>query len=403
MDVHNDFLHGDLEEEVYMKLPPGFSTPGDKRVCRLKKSLYGLKQAPRCWFSKLSDALRTYGFTQAKSDYSFFYYKKDGVVLRILVYVDDLIISCNSTPALTAFKDYLSTCFHMKDLGTLKYFLGLEVARSPSGFYICQRKYASEIVAEAGLLGCHPAGSPMDQNHRLSLSTSSFLPDPERYRRLVGRLIYLAATRPDLTYAVHILSQYMHSPREDHWDAALKVVRYLKGTLGQGIVLDATTPLHITGWCDSDYASCPLARRSLTGWMVQLGTSPISWKTKKQDTVSRSSAEAEYRAMAALTQELLWFRSILIEFGLPHKGPMTVLCDNKAAIHISSNPVFHERTKHIEVDLHFVRDEIVKGVIRPAHVSTTDQMADIFTKALGRKEFESFLFKLGVHNLHAPT
>ena len=195
----------------------------------------------------------------------------------------------------------------------------------------------------------------------------------------------------------------MHAPRSDHWLAALKVVRYLKGTLGQGILLSAETPFHFTGWCDSDWTACPLTRRSLTGWIVQLGSSPISWQTKKQDTVSCSSAEAEYRAMNEITRELKWLRALLFEMGVHHVAPMTIRCDSKPAIHISSNPVFHERTKHIEVDCHAVRDEILKGVIKLYHVSTKDQMADIMTKALGRKEFENFIFKLGILNLHTPT
>ncbi|KAG7592301.1 Integrase catalytic core [Arabidopsis thaliana x Arabidopsis arenosa] len=367
MDVHNAFLHGDLLEEVYMKVPQGFSSAGDTRVCRLRKSLYGLKQAPRCWFAKLVDALLKYGFSQTRSDYSLFVYSKKGISLRILVYVDDLIISGNSPAEIQTFKNYLSTCFHMKDLGFLKYFLGLEVARSPAGIYLCQRKYATEIVTEAGLLGCRPAGSPIDQNHRLSLANGPELADPQTYRRLVGRLIYLLATRPDLTYAIHILSQYMQHPREEHWLAALKVLRYLKGTLGQGILLRADSPMHFTGWCDSDHSACPLTRRSLTGWFVQLGSSPISWKTKKQDVVSLSSAEAEYRAMNEVTKELKWLKELLQDLGFDHTDPMTIRCDNKAAIHLSCNPVFHERTKHIERDCHFVRDEIVKGVLKPLH------------------------------------
>lgn len=184
----------------------------------------------------------------------------------------------------------------MKDFGSLKYFLGLEVARSVDGFYLCQRKYCTEVVTEVGLLGCKPAGFPIDQKHSLALTTTPLLPDPARYRRLVGRLVYLGATRPDLVYSIHILTQFMQQPQEAHWDAALHVIRYLKGTLGQGIMLRAAPPIHLTGWSDSDWEGCPLTRRSLTGWIVQIGTSVISWKTQKQDIVVLSSTEAEYRA-----------------------------------------------------------------------------------------------------------
>ncbi|RVW61844.1 Retrovirus-related Pol polyprotein from transposon RE2 [Vitis vinifera] len=306
MDVHNAFLHVDLEEEVYMKLPPGFERSDLNLVCRLRKSLYGLKQAPRCWFAKLVMALKGYGFLQSYSDYSLFTYTKGNVQINVLVYVDDLIISGNDSAALKTFKAYLSDCFKMKDLGVLKYFLGIEVARSSAGLFLCQRKYTLDIVSEVGLLGAKSCGFSIEQNHRLGLANGELLSNPESYRRLVGRLIYLAVTRPDLAYSVHILSQFMQEPRIEHWEAALRVVRYLKGTPGQGILLRADSDLSLQGWCDSDWAACPVTRRSLSGWLVFLGQSPISWKTKKQHTVSRSSAEAEYRAMAAVTCELKW-------------------------------------------------------------------------------------------------
>lgn len=206
MDIHNAFLHGDLEEEVYMKLPKGFHSSSTDQVCLLHKSLYGLKQTPRCWFAKLSQALLAYGFTESLSDYSLFTMNSSGSELRVLVYVDDLIIAGNSQQTIAQFKDYLSQCFHMKDLGLLKYFLGMEVARNSSGFYLCQRKYALEIITEAGLLGSKPVAFPIPQNHMLKLSTTPLLSDPEKYRRLVGRLIYLKVTRPDLSYAVHLLA-----------------------------------------------------------------------------------------------------------------------------------------------------------------------------------------------------
>lgn len=228
MDVHNTFLHGDLKEEVYMKLPLGFNSTDSTKVCRLQKSLYGLKQAPRCWFAKLSTALKDYGFKQSQSDYSLFTYDTNGVQLQVLVYVDDLIITGSSAKSMIEFKGYLSSCFHMKDLGPLKYFLGIEVARNSTGIYLCQRKYTLDIITETGLLGAKPATFPLETNHKLPLSTSPLMPNPEFYRRLIGPLIYLAVTRPDLAFCVHTLAQFMQAPRQDHWTAALRVVRYLK-------------------------------------------------------------------------------------------------------------------------------------------------------------------------------
>ena len=202
MDVHNAFLHGDLAEEVYMKLPPGFEISNPFLVCRLHKSLYGLKQAPTCWFTKLVTALKTYGFLQSYSDYSLFTFTKDNIQINVLVYVDDLIISGNDSAALCTFKAYLNDCFKMKDLGPLKYFLGIKVACSSAGLFLCQRKYTLNIISEAGLLGAKPSRFPIPQNHRLGLADGELLPDPEVYRWLVGRLNYLAVTRPNLAYSV---------------------------------------------------------------------------------------------------------------------------------------------------------------------------------------------------------
>ncbi|KAJ4746686.1 Retroelement pol polyprotein-like [Rhynchospora pubera] len=403
MDVHNAFLHGELHEEVYMRLPPGFTSSLSGKVCRLKKSLYGLRQAPRMWFSKLTTALQKYGFTQSRADYSLFVCAKGTTFLTVLVYVDDLIVAGNDCEAIKKFKQYLSGTFHMKDLGLLKYFLGIEMARGSTGLFLSQRKYTLDILAECGLLGAKPAQTPIEQNHNLSKATGVVMLDPEKYRRLIGRLIYLTFTRPELCYAVHVLAQFMQAPLQTHYDAALRVVRYLKGHPGQGILLRTDSDLKLYGYCDSDWASCPITRRSLTGYFVKLGNSPISWRTKKQPTVSRSSAEAEYRSMATLTCELTWLKSVLSFLGVSQVQPTQLFCDSQAALHIAANPVFHERTKHIEVDCHFVRDQIRDGRISTAHVSSSEQLADLFTKALGKKQFDYLTSKLGICDLHAPT
>lgn len=402
MDVHNAFLHGDLAEEVYMRPPPGFTAP-DGKVCRLRKSLYGLRQAPRNWFAKLASALVKFGFKQSYADYSLFSYIQQGVTLHVLVYVDDLIIAGNKSSSISAFKEYLHSCFHMKDLGTLKSFLGLEIAHGKDGLFICQRKYALDILSEAGLLAAKPADFPLPQNHDLASATGPDYTHADRYRRLIGRLIYLTITRPELSYSVHILSQFMQCPKEAHWNAATRVLHYLKAHPGQGLLLSRRSSLNLTAYCDSDWAACPVTRRSLTGYFVLLGDSPISWKTKKQPTVSRSSAEAEYRSMAAACCELLWLKAFLSSLGISHTSPMRLYCDSQAAIHISANPVFHERTKHIEIDCHFVRDLLQSGTITTSYVRSQDQLADIFTKALGKQPFTYLLGKLGILDLHAPT
>lgn len=214
------------------------------KVLRLHKYLYGLKQAPRCWFAKLATAMKHYGFEQDGSDYSLFTLEHQNTRLHVLVYVDDLIIMDSSIHLVNEFKSYLSACFHMKNLGVLRYFLGIEVAHSPVGMYLCQRKYAVDIITETGMLGVNPVTFPLPQNHKLALAKGAPLNNSmtTSYHRLIGRLIYLFNTRPELSYAIHLLSQFIANPKPDHWEAALRVVRYLKNSPGPGILLRAHTP-----------------------------------------------------------------------------------------------------------------------------------------------------------------
>ena len=244
--------------------------------------------------------------------------------------------------------------------------------------------------------------TPLEQNHKLAESKGPLLADPKKYRRLLGRLIYLLNTRPDLCYSIHILSQFMKSPREEHWQAALRVVRFLKGTPGQGIILKSDPDIPITIYCDADWGACPLSRRSLSAFVVMLGGSPISWKTKKQKTVSHSSAEAEYRSMSTALREIKWIQRLLKDLGAEQTQPTRFFCDSKAAIHIAANPVFHERTKHIESS-HSVCDAVKDGTIVTQHIRTESQIVDILTKALGRATFQNLVSKLGIVNPHFPT
>ncbi|CAN1753275.1 Retrovirus-related Pol polyprotein from transposon TNT 1-94 [Linum perenne] len=405
LDINNAFLHGELEEEVYMKLPLGLETSVSSRntVCRLHKSLYGLKQASRQWFSRLSDTLKQQGYMQSKVDYSLFLKNHDGHFTAALVYVDDLILGGNNLLEIESLKRSLNDEFKIKDLGTLKFFLGLEVARNHEGIHLSQRKYTLEILEEAGFLSSKPVTTPMDSKVHLSSSGSEPFEDGECYRRLVGKLIYLTNTRPDISFATQQVSQFMGAPTEAHYKAATRILRYLKSAPASGLFFPTKSSMQLKAYSDSDWAACPDSRRSVTGYAVYLGDSLISWKSKKQTTISRSSCEAEYRALAHTACELQWLLYLLQELYVPHSMPATIFCDNQSAIHIAENPTFHERTKHIELDCHLVREKVQANVIKLLHVTSSHQVADMFTKPLAAPLFHFLLSKLGVHNLCPPA
>lgn len=301
----------------------------------------------------------------------------------------------------------------MKDLGQLRYFLGIEFARSKSGILMNQRRYALELVSECGLAGGKGTTTPLEQNQKLTsqeydhcfnITDDEELEDRRVYQRLIGRLLYLAMTRPDISFAVQHLSQFMHAPKKSHYDAALHVVRYIKNQPGLGLLMSSKKSGKINAFCDADWASCLLSRKSVTGFGIKLGDSLISWKSKKQSTVSRSSAEAEYRSMATTVAELVWLQGLLQELRTQVELPMELHCDNKAAMQIASNPMYHERTKHIEIDCHFIRERLQEGMIKTKYVASKEQMADIFTKALGKQLHNDMLFKLGMLDIfHHPT
>lgn len=243
-------------------------------------------------------------------------------------------------------------------------------------------KYALELLEQTGFLGSKPVKTPMETNAKLSHDDSPRISDVATYRSLIGKLIYLTITRPDIAFPVQQLSQFLDCPTQDHLKAAHRLLRFIKGTTGQGLLFPANTDLRLRAFADSDWAGCTETKRSVTGYCVFLGDSLISWKAKKQTTVSRSSAEAEYRALASLVCEVQWLLYLTEDLQIRDQEPVEVFCDSKSAMHIAENPAFHERTKHIEIDCHIVREKVERGVIKLMPVRTDLQVADIFTKAL---------------------
>lgn len=323
LDVFHAFLHGDLQEEVYMALPPGFYPKGGKgKVCRLKKAIVGLKQSPRAWFDKFSTAISQVGFVRSTFDHSVFIKRDGGHTTMIVVYVDDIVLTGDSGDEIQKVKTFLRSVFDIKDLGLLKCFLGIEVARSKEGIFITQRKYVLDLLQETGMLGARPSDSPIEVNHRLHDQKSDLLPNPSSYQRLVGRLIYLTITRPDIAYAVSVASQFMHAPCTHHLDAVYRILRYLKSAPGKGLLYSNHGRLDVAGYCDADWAGSSDDRRSTSGYCTFVGGNLVTWKSQKQSVVARSSAEAEYRAMAHATCELMWVRSLLQEMGIAVSTPI---------------------------------------------------------------------------------
>ncbi|XP_021995840.1 uncharacterized mitochondrial protein AtMg00810-like [Helianthus annuus] len=382
-----------------MEQPPGFAnSKHPDYVCKLNRALYGLKQAPRAWFQRISSFLISYGFTCSRADPSLFVFTQGESLMYLLVYVDDLILTGNNSSLLTVFINRLHQEFVIKDLGSLNYFLGLEVLHTNDGLVLTQTKYANDIVIRAGLTHAKPVPTPLSTSDTF-VSDGVPFDDPTLYRSLVGALQYLTITRPDLAYAVNQACQHLHALTEKHFQLVKRIVRYVKGTISHGLVFTRPTSSTILGYSDADWARCIETRRSTYGYSIFLGGNLVSWSAKKQPTVSRSSCESEYRAMANAAAEIVWITHLLQELRtLPPSRP-TLLCDNRSALFMSQNPVSHKRAKHIDLDYHFVRELVMSGKLHTKFVPTKLQLADIFTKSLPRPQFEHFRDLIRVHPL----
>ena len=288
----------------------------------------------------------------------------------------------------------------MKDLSNLSYFLGIEVTSSSDGYFLSQTKYTSDLLSRAGITDNKTADTPLESNANNN-SEGELLKDPTLYRQLVGSLIYLTVTRPDISYAVHFVSRFMSAPCSSHYAAVLRILRYLKGTIYHGLHYSSNSSLELRACSDSDWAGNPIDRRSITGYCFFLGDSLISWKSKRQTVVSRSSSEAEYRALADTTAELLWLQRLLQGLRVP-SSPTKIYCDSQSAIQIAHNDVFHERTKHIEIDYHFTRHHLQEGSLQLCSIGTLDQPADIFTKSLSSHQFLHLRSKLKLVSTAPP-
>lgn len=318
--------------------------------------------------------------------------------------MDDVILTGNSIAEFTRIKAILDSNFKIKDLGTLKYFLGLEVAHSKLGISICQRKYCLDLLHESGLLGSKPAKTPLDHSIKLHQDEGKSYEDVASYRRLIGKLLYLNTTRPNITFVTRQLSQFLSKPTMTHYNAVCRVVRYLKNNLGRGLFFPRKSEIQLLGFSDAVWAGCLDSRRSISGYCFFLGSSLISWRAKKRQTVLRSSSKAEYRALSTAACELQWLLYLLHDLHTICSRAPVLDCDNQSVLHIAANPVFHERTKHLEIDCHFVRNKVKDGVLRLLPISSKEQLVDFFTKALPPPSFIPFISKLGMVDIyHGPA
>ena len=403
MDVSTAFLNGELEEEIYMSQPEGYEKEGEEElVCKLNKSIYGLKQSSRCWFNTIDEFLENSGYTKSSSD-PCIYIKREGEdIMLIALHVDDLIPASNSKSMLRREKEALQERFEMKDLGEIHYCLGVQVERDKDNkrMKLHQAQYLTNLLEKFGMQDCKPAATPVDQSTKL-LPNEGEPVEKEKYQALIGGLIYaVTGTRPDLAQALGTVNQFCSNPGEEHWKAAKRILRYVKGTIDYGITFDGNkeTDVQLQGYVDADWGSNPNGRKSQSGYLFTLCGGVISWASKKQSVVALSSTEAEYVAASLASQEAVWLRALLGDISFVQEEPTMIKEDNQGAIALSKNPKYHPRTKHIDIKCHFIRDKVAKKEIVLDYCPTEQMLADLLTKPLGKTLFQRLRGLMGVRS-----
>ncbi|GJQ99145.1 retrovirus-related pol polyprotein from transposon TNT 1-94 [Tanacetum coccineum] len=397
MDVKSAFLNGVLDEVVYIEQPPCYMKVGEEtKVLKLKKALYGLKQVPRAWNTRIDSFLKRIGYVQCPYEHALYIKLVENKVLVAALYVDDLIFTGNNKRMIDQFKESMTRVFDMIDMGLMKYFMGLEVRQGIFGIFVSQKAYAKEILKRYKMEDCNPVVTPMELGTKLSKFEGGEPVDADKYRSLVGSLRYLTSTRPDLSYSVGVVSRFMENPKYAHWKALKRILRYVKGTESLGLFYSSSKEYTLTGYSDSDWHGDVDDRKSTSGYVFFMGKTAFTWASKKQPIVALSTCEAEYVAASWTVCHAIWLRNLLRELQNPQHGPTEVKVDNKSAIELARNPVHHERSKHIDVRFHFIREHIRNRDVQLTHVMSRDQAADIFTKALPAELFNLCKQKMGM-------
>jgi hypothetical protein len=397
IDVKTAFLNGDLEETIYMRPPPGSTSSANSGVVwKLRKSLYGLKQAGRQWNLKLIGVLKGMGFQKSKGDDSLFYRITPSQSTFLAIYVDDILIATSDPHALDRYVSKLSTFFDITDLAYPSQFLGMEINPSPTGIRITQSRYVHQIQ-QLVPINLKPRPIPMSTNLKL-LKVTSPGPEQAEYRSLVGSAMFAATqTRPDIAFAMSVLTQHLQAPTTEHMQALRYLVGYLKQTQHYGIDLRSDTPHELVGYADASYNQDPNTNRSTTGYIFLLNGSPVSWASKLQRTASGGgTAEAEFTSLSSAVKETIFIRDLLEELGHPCKGPTKLYCDNKSAVAIANGGGSHSGTKHYRNRIAFVRDHIAEGNVQVVYKGNEGMLADFLTKALPEKPLNDQLKSIGM-------
>ncbi|GJR02989.1 putative ribonuclease H-like domain-containing protein [Tanacetum coccineum] len=398
MDVKSAFLYGTIEEEVYVSQPPGFVDPDHpKKVYKVVKALYGLHQAPRAWYATLSTFLEKHGYRRGTIDKTLFIKKDKKDIILVQIYVDDIIFGSTKKSWSDEFEALMKGRFQMSAMGELTFFLGLQVKQSQEGIFISQDKYVAEILKKFDFVSVKSAVTPMETKAPLAQDEGGPDVDLHLYRSMIGCLMYLTASRPDIMYAVCACSRFQVTPKVSHLYAVKRIFKYIKGKPKLGLWYPRESPLDLVAYSDSDYAAANLDRKSTTGGCQFLGRRLISWQCKKQTIVATSTTEAEYVAAASCCGQVLWLQNQLLDYGFNFMNTI-IHIDNQSTICIIKNPVYHSKTKHIEIRHHFIRDCYEKKLIQVQKIHTDLNVADLLTKAFDGPRFNFLLVNIGMVN-----
>ena len=404
MDIKGTYLNGILKETIYMDQPEG-SDDGTGRICQLIKTLYGLKQSGREWNKTLDSKLIKFGFSRLISD-PCVYIKRDGDKISIItVWVDDLLLFASNDELMATIKNYIKSEWEATDIGEPNKIVGIEITINENSISISQQKYIENILRQEHMNGANPVGTPLDLNVQIE-------PNPDgnqgsrsnSYARLLGELQWVAnVTRPDIAYAINKLATYTANPSLQHVSILKRILRYLAGTKNLGITYsenpdhDQLSTLTFHGYADAAFGNSD-DLKSTSGYVFLASGGAITWRSKKQTTRALSSTEAEYVALSEAGRELCWLRSLYSELGFPQKLPTILRGDNNGSIAMVNNPQFHQRSKHIDIQYHWIRDEIIKETINLESCRDPDQTADILTKALPKPKHHKHLYDMGLNN-----